>query len=106
MVAERNKNRANLSALTASVIVEKKLDKPEQEKKVREKKIVAPKEEVKKIRKKRCYILTDLQIKRLMLLNLKLHKGEDLSDIIGKALDFYYETKLSKEERKFLEENF
>jgi hypothetical protein len=50
------------------------------------------------IKVKRCYAITDLQLEKLMLLKAKVFRGMDLSDIVGMALDDFYELKGGKKE--------
>jgi hypothetical protein len=53
---------------------------------------------LKPLKVKRCYAITDLQLEKLMLLKAKVFKGLDLSDIVGMALEHFYELKGGKRE--------
>jgi hypothetical protein len=74
----RKAGRANLSSMLESV------NEP----------VVQP---VKESRVKRCYMLTDSQLQRLIMLKAKLYRDKDLSDIIGMAIDSYYELQVEED---------
>lgn len=58
--------------------------------------LLAEEEAVSYKKVKRCYVLTEQEIEKLMLMKAKIHKDKDLSWIIGKAIEMLYYDELSK----------
>lgn len=47
--------------------------------------------EPKEIKIKRCYMFTEKQVSRILLLKARLYKGMDYSDIMGICVDDFFE---------------